>query len=109
MVHQKTRLIHSLQLKNFLIGCGFEPIEELPNPFKENFLSWKFLKTKEFERLIELYALHHDSFEEMQVFMINEVQNGNLYFLKDLAPKISMEDCVYIIDKEKKFIYKIKK
>lgn len=109
MVHKKTRLVHSLALKNFLIECGLEPIEEIENPFRENFFSWRFADTKQLNKLINIYMSERIDFKELCNFMLIEIQDERLYFLKDLAPKLPMEDCVYLIDKDNRTVYKIKK
>ena len=53
---QKTRIIHSLALKNFLVKNGLEPLEEIENPFHDGFKSWIFEDTKEFRRLMDIYC-----------------------------------------------------
>lgn len=52
---QKTRVIHSLKLKNFLVNNGLEPLEEIDNPFRDGFNSWVFEDTEDFKRVMDIY------------------------------------------------------
>lgn len=52
----KTKVVHSLRLKNFLVANGLEPLEEIPSPFREGFVSWVFENNKELRRLMDIYC-----------------------------------------------------
>lgn len=53
---QKTKVVHALKLKNFLVANGLEPLEEIDSPFKDGFKSWIFEDTKELRKLINIYC-----------------------------------------------------
>lgn len=53
---QKTKVVHALRLKNFLVANGLEPLEEIDSPFKDGFKSWIFEDTKELRKLINIYC-----------------------------------------------------
>ena len=52
----KTKIIHSLRLKKFLVENGLEPLEEVESPFMDGFSSWIFENTKELRRLMNIYC-----------------------------------------------------
>ena len=53
---QKTKVVHALRLKKFLVANGLEPLEEIDSPFKDGFKSWIFEDTKELRKLINIYC-----------------------------------------------------
>lgn len=52
----KTKTIHCLRLKKFLVENGLEPLEEIESPFCDGFSSWVFENTKELRRLMDIYC-----------------------------------------------------
>lgn len=109
MVSQKTRLIHSKSLKEFLQEeCGLEPIEEVDNPFREGFKSWKFTVNKQFnEAMDEWYSLEVE-FEEICSFISTEANEGRLYVIIDKSQGQRDKDCNYRIHRNTRKIFKVK-
>lgn len=105
MVRKKTRLVHSLKLKNFLVECGLEPLEEIENPFRENFKSWKFANTKEFEQLMNIYTSEPMTFEEICQYVSEKASEGILFLLVDNSRNTEYSECkFYLYEKKRKII-----
>ena len=105
MVRKKTRLVHSLKLKNFLVECGLEPLEEIENPFRENFKSWKFANTKEFEQLMNIYTSEPMTFEEICQYVPEKASEGILFLLVDNSRNTEYSECkFYLYEKKRKII-----
>ena len=105
----QTVTIHSKRLRDFLVELGFEEVEVVDNPFKENFKSWKFEKTQEIKDAMNLYSSESIEFKELCEFIQEKAQEGVLYFLVDLAEGIKSSKVEYKINHKKHIVYRIRK
>lgn len=105
MVHKKTRLVHSLALKNFLVECGLEPIEEIENPFRDGFHSWRFVDNREFKELMDIYTSEPMTFEEICQYVSEKASEGILFLLVDNSRNTEYSECkFYLYEKKRKII-----
>lgn len=109
MVRKKTRLVHSLKLKNFLVECGLEPLEEIENPFRENFKSWKFANTKEFEQLMDVYTQEPKSFEDICRYISEKANEGIIFYLVDSTRGLDFNKCNFLVHEKTNRIFIVKK
>ena len=52
MKNQRTKVIYSMKMLQFLLQHGLQFIEIIQHPFKKNFKAWTFEDTEELRRLM---------------------------------------------------------
>lgn len=56
-MNERTKIIYTLDLRLALLKRGFEPVFEIPNPKKPEFMAWVYERTPEFDAAFyELYG-----------------------------------------------------
>lgn len=106
---QKTRLVHSIQLRDFLIECGLEPLEEIDNPFREGFKSWRFVNNKKFKELMEVYTSEANTFEEICSYISEKANEGIIFYLIDNSKGADAHDCKFLIHEQTRKIFILRK
>lgn len=109
MVHKKTRLVHSLALKNFLVECGLEPIEEIENPFRDGFHSWRFFDNREFKELMDIYTSEPMTFEEICQYVSEKANEGILFLLVDNSRGLDFAECKFLAHEKTRRIFILRK
>lgn len=56
MENQKTKIIYSLRLMQYLVEHGLEYIEVIQHPFKKGFKAWLFYETEKLKDLMREYS-----------------------------------------------------
>lgn len=106
---QKTRLVHSIQLRDFLIECGLEPLEEIDNPFREGFKSWRFVDNRNFKELMEVYVSGSKDFNEICEYISEKANEGIIFYLVDNSRGTDVHECKYLIHEQTRKIFMFRK
>lgn len=107
----KTRLIHAKLIKDFLHECGIEPIEEVDNPFREGFKSWRYYVVPEFTEALEYYYNSKEmTYEEVCKYISQEANDGHIHTIIDRSGKAPNDECIFrIIDSKQSIIIKTRR
>ena len=103
----RTRLIHSLAVKNYLHECGIEPIEEVDNPFRVGFKSWRYYVVPEFNEALDEYYTKEMTHDEVCRYIKEEANDGRIHVIIDKSGGVPDKDCIYKVNAKKNLIIKV--
>lgn len=105
----KTRLIHNIKVKEYLHLCGIEPIEEVDNPFRKGFKSWRYYVVPELREALDEYYTREMTYEEVCRYISEEANDGRIHALVDHSGGLANEQCIFKVNAKKNLIIKVKK